>query len=266
MGMGHGHYVFRDMVTGEEVYSTMNRARFTAYTEFGMPSPSPVEILEKIIPEEELWPPEPGGSWESHHAYRAWVGNTWLMQDMIEDYFGPSANLEELVANGQLLQCEGYKAIYEEARRQKPYCSMALNWCYNEPWPTAANNSLINWPNLPKPGFYAVRDACRPVMASARNTRLVWKKGERFSTQLWMLNDRYARLESGVVQAKLVAGEKELPLGTWEFEGAGPNSNLQGPDVSGILPGWKTDRFHLVLEVKGHPEHNSSYTFLYHPK
>ena len=61
-----------------------------------------------------------------------------------------------LVANGQLLQCEGYKAIYEEARRQKPYCSMALNWCFNEPWPTAANNSIINWPNIPKPAFYAV--------------------------------------------------------------------------------------------------------------
>ena len=39
----------------------------------------------------------PGASWESHHAYKAWVGNTWLCQDMIEDYFGKSASLEELV-------------------------------------------------------------------------------------------------------------------------------------------------------------------------
>ena len=29
----------------------------TAYTEFGMPAPSSVEICETIIPEEELWPP-----------------------------------------------------------------------------------------------------------------------------------------------------------------------------------------------------------------
>ncbi|MEN8229472.1 MAG: glycoside hydrolase family 2 TIM barrel-domain containing protein [Bacteroidota bacterium] len=262
-GMGHGHYVFRDMDTGEEVYSTMNRARNTAYTEFGMPSPSPLELLKSIIPGEELWPPQPGTSWESHHAFNAWVGNTWLMQDMIEDYFGASANLEQLVLNGQLLQCEGYKAIYEEARRQKPYCSMALNWCYNEPWPTAANNSLLNWPNKPKPAFFAVRDACRPAMVSARNTKLRWKEGEEFSAQLWMLNDLPHTLEGGKVLVRLVADKMELLLSDWEYGDAEPNTNIQGPRVTGILPHWNSDRFSLELEVEGHPEYNSSYTFLY---
>ncbi|HAQ19448.1 MAG TPA: hypothetical protein DCR40_09490, partial [Prolixibacteraceae bacterium] len=135
MGMAHGNYVFRDLQTKEEVFSNMARAHYTAYTEFGMPAPASVEILKTIIPKEELWPPKPGASWESHHAYKAWVGNTWLCQDIIEDYFGVSNTLEELVANGQLMQGEGYKCIFEEARRQKPYCAMAANWCYNEPWP-----------------------------------------------------------------------------------------------------------------------------------
>lgn len=266
MGMGHGHYVFRDMDSGEEVYSTMNRARFTAYTEFGMPAPSPVEILKSIIPEAELWPPESGTSWESHHAYGAWVGNTWLMQDMIEDYFGKSADLEELVAHGQLLQCEGYKAIYEEARRQKPYCSMALNWCFNEPWPTAANNSIINWPNNPKPGFYAVSDACRPVMASARNTKLQWKEGEEFATRVWMLSDLPEEIDGGTMIIRLKAGEQELDLHTWEFDGLKANTNQEGPRVTGILPAWEIDRFTLELQVEGHPGYNSSYTFLYTSK
>ena len=89
MGVGHGHYVFRDWQSGEEVFQEMTRSRFTAYTEFGMPAPASVEILKTIIPVNELWPPKPGTSWESHHAYKAWVGNTWLCQDIIEDYFGP---------------------------------------------------------------------------------------------------------------------------------------------------------------------------------
>ena len=262
-GMGHGHYVFRDPDTGEEVYSIMNSARNTAYTEFGMPSPSSVKILRSIIPDDELWPPRPGTSWESHHAFNAWVGDTWLMKGMIEDYFGRSEHLEGLVAHGQLLQCEGYKAIYEEARRQKPYCSMALNWCYNEPWPTAANNSIINWPNIPKPAFYAVRDACRPVMASARNSRMQWKEGETFTTQLWILNDLPEGLAGGRVEARLVAGESVIELGEWEYEGAEANSNLAGPELSTLLPGLDADRFILELEVEGHPEYRSTYTFLY---
>ncbi len=262
MGMGHGHYVFRDQETGEEVFSTMQRAHQTAYTEFGMPGPSPVEILEAIIPENELWPPKPGTSWESHHAFNAWVGDTWLMMDMLEGYFGRAANLQELVEMGQLLQCEGYKAIYEEARRQKPYCSMALNWCYNEPWPTAANNSIINWPNWPKPAFYAVRDACRPVMASARNYKLTWSRGEQFSTQLWMLNDQYQRVEPGVLKATLMAGKKIMDLGSWEFGTIESNTNLEGPVLKAVLPRWASDGFILHLEVQGHPEYTSDYTFL----
>jgi beta-mannosidase len=262
MGMGHGNYVFRDMETGEEVYSSMNRAHFTAYTEFGVPSPSMVEILEAIIPEGELWPPRPGTSWESHHAFNAWVGDTWLMMDMIEDYFGKTSALEELVERGQLLQSEGYKAIFEEARRQKPYCSMALNWCFNEPWPTAANNSLINWPNWPKPAFYAVRDACRPVMASARNLKFKWKRGEQFSTQLWMLNDLYRTIEKGEVKATLMSGNKVVELGQWKFDHLGPNQNLPGPELKKFLPQWRGDGFTLYLQVVGHPEYNSSYSFL----
>ena len=261
-GMAHGHYVFRDPGSGEEVYSTMNRASNTAYTEFGVPAPSRVEILEAILPEDELWPPRPGSSWESHHAYNAWVGDTWLMPDMIEHYFGKPESLDDLVEGGQVLQSEGYKAIYEEARRQKPYCSMALNWCFNEPWPTAANNSLINWPNWPKPAFYAVKDACRPVLASARNTKFSWSRDEVFSTQLWMLNDLHESLEGGVMTATLISGRKHLELGSWEFGDADPNTNLEGPVVKDVLPLWKPGPFTLLLQVEGQPEYKSEYTFL----
>ncbi len=265
MGMGHGHYVFRDMDTGEEVYSLMTRAHNTAYTEFGVPSPSSVAVLRTIIPQEELWPPRPGTSWESHHAFNAWVGNTWLMQDMIEDYFGEVRTLQDLVNHGQLLQAEGYKAIYEEARRQKPYCSMALNWCFNEPWPTAANNSLINWPNIPKPAFSAVSNSCRPVLASARIEKLQWREGEIFETDIYLLNDRFRQIPPGRITVKLIAGDQSLEILSWDHPGTGPNENLVGPSARVVLPHWDTDRFQLVLEVNGKPEQNSSYTLLYKP-
>lgn len=265
-GMAHGHYVFRDMDNGEEVYSLMARARNTAYTEFGMPAPSSVDVLKSIIPEKELWPPKPGTSWESHHAFNAWVGNTWLMPEMLQDYFGPAPNLETLVAQGQLLQGEGYKAIYEGARRQKPYCTMALNWCFNEPWPTAANNSLINWPNIPKPAFYAVRDACRPFLASATIKKLKWREGEEFSADIWLLNDLPEKIATGKVVVKLKTEEKEILLLNWDFDAPEANKNVAGPTVRAVLPAWNADRFELFVEVECRPEYNSSYTMLYVPR
>jgi beta-mannosidase len=265
MGMGHGHYVFRDPESKEEVFQLMARADNTAYTEFGMPSPASVEILKSIIPEDELWPPKPGTSWESHHAFKAWIGNTWLMADMLADYFGEAKNLAELVANGQLIQCEGYKAIYEEARRQKPYCSMALNWCFNEPWPTAANNSLISWPDIPKPGFYAVKNACRPFLASARIKKFKYAEREEFSAGIWVLNDLPVQVVGGKMRIKLITDQAEIKLLDWEFDRTKENTNLHGPTVRCKLPAWETDRFKLILEVEGHPEYNSEYTLLYTP-
>lgn len=266
MGMGHGNYVFRDLNTNEEVFSNMARAHYTAYTEFGMPSPASVEILKTIIPKEELWPPKAGTSWESHHAFNAWVGNTWLCQEIIEDYFGVSNSLEELVANGQLMQGEGYKCIYEEARRQKPYCSMATNWCYNEPWPTAANNSLISYPNIPKPAFYAVKNACRPVLASVQLSKFKWSEGELFFADVWMLSDLPEDLPSGKVKIKLVAGTSEMVVLNWDYAPLQANVNQAGPTFRCKLPAWITDRFKVVLEVEGHPEYNSEYTLAYQPR
>jgi len=263
MGMAHGNYVFRFWETNEEVFQWMPRSDNSAYTEFGVPALSSVEVLKQIIPESELWPPKPGTSWESHHAFNAWVGDTWLMPDVLKSYFGEAKNIEELVANSQLLQSEGYKCIYEEARRQKPYCSMALNWCFNEPWPTAANNSLVNWPNAPKPGFYAVKNACRPFLASAQIKKFMYTEGEDFETDLWILNDLPNSISKGKISVKITADNFELKLLDWEYDTLPANTNLAGPTIRCKLPVINANSFKLVLEVEGHAGYSSEYTLLY---
>jgi len=263
MGMSHGHYVFKDPQNGEEVYAWMQRTQATAYTEFGMPGAASVDLLKKIIPEEDLFPPKPGTSWETHHAFNAWVGDTWLMKDILESYFGEAKDLETLVEQSQWLQGEGYKAIFEEARRQKPVCAMALNWCYNEPWITAANNSLISYPTLPKPAFYEVKNACRPFMASGKFDKFSWKEGETFTCEVFLLNDLYENIPSGQVNMKLKAGEKELVLLQWNFDAPSPNTNLKGPIGRIVLPNWNTNNFEVLIEVEGKPEYSSSYTLKY---
>lgn len=265
MGMGHGNYTFR-YPSGEDVFQAMHRAECTAYTEFGVPSPANAELLRAFIPPDELFPPKPGGAWEAHHAYGAWEGDTWLCEDTIEGYFGPSDSLEQLVERGQLLQSEGYKCIYEEARRQKPKCSMALNWCFNEPWPAAANNSIVCWPCEPKPALAAIGQACRPVLASAGIPKFEWREGEWFEPRLWMLSDSPQRVAAGRMRACLRLGERTYELLTWDFPELPPNGNAPGPTVRFRLPGAPSaERMVLLLSVDGQPEWNSGYTLLYRP-
>ncbi len=265
MGMGHGYYRFR-YPDGRDVFQAMPREGFTAYTEFGVPSPSDAEYLKNFIPEEELFPPRPGTSWEEHHAFNAWESPDWLALDVIEHYFGKTDSLELLVERGQWIQAEGLRFIFEEARRQKPVCSMALNWCYNEPWPTAANNSIISWRTRPKPAYYTVKAACRPVLASARIAKFVWEEGELFSAELWILNDSPECVPAGRVKAILRMGEKEILLLEWDYPEIAANTNLPGPVVRCYLPHGETDRIKLVLRVDGHPEMDSEYILPYRAK
>ena len=145
------------------------------------------------------------------------------------------------------MQSEGYKAIYEEARRQKPYCSMALNWCYNEPWP-------------------AVSNSCRPFCTSARLSKFVWNEGEEFFAEIWLLNDKYEKICPGKLRIKLQAGNETIEILTWDTPTTEKNTNLAGPTARFKLPKWTVDKFKLILEVDENPEYNSEYTLLYRPK
>ena len=280
-GWAHGGYQFR-LKNGEEVFQYFPKARYTAYTEFGVPGPASADLLRQIIPPEELFPPKEGSHWQHRHAFSAWDGSpdSWLELWCIEHYFGRPATLEQLVEWGQWLQCEGLKCIFEEARRQKPRCSMALNWCFNEPWPNAANNSLLSWPAAPKPALAAVGAALRPVLASARIPKFSWLSGETFQAELFLLNDSPTPLPAGRIEAILeirckitsentqasqhqpAAASVRVPFGVWDHPAASANTNLPGPTLNFTLPELTPGPLRLVLRVPGQPEWESEYDLL----
>ena len=257
-GMGHGGYTFYDPHARCDVFTLFQQSHCTAYTEFGVPGLSSLEDLKKIIPEDELFPIRDMGSWRLHHAFGAWGAARWLCMDVLEMYAcGPLDSLEKVVDLSVWLQTEGYKAVFEEARRQAPYCSMAINWCYCEPWITAAGNSLITYPVKPKPAYDAVKQALRPVMASARIPKFDWRAGERFSAEIWLLNDS-AHTAQETVQVSLEIGGQMIHLLDWNS--GETKENRLGPTVNLILPDIDTAEMTLRLDAG---EASSAYRLRY---
>ena len=264
MGVGHGGYLFCD-AKGRECMEVFQKARGTAYVEFGVPGPASVDLLRSIMAEPDLFPPRADGPWKTRHGFGAWEADaeTWLCLPTVERYFGRPESIEELVEWGQLLQAEGYKAIFEEARRQKPFCSMALNWCFNEPWPTAANNSLISWPCEPKPAYRAVKQSCRPTLASARVRKFAWREGEIFEAELWVLNDALKSVKGDRIEAHLRLDDEETFVLGWYFDSLDPDENRMGPVLRYRLPRIDSQTFRLMLRVEGRPDWNSEYAFCF---
>lgn len=262
-GMGHGGYTFYDSNKEMDVFTLFQNSRCTAYTEFGVPGVTDMENLKKIIPEDERFPIRNKGSWKLHHAFEAWGETRWLCMDVLARYTQkPLDTLERVVEQSTWLQCEGYKAIFEEARRQAPYCSMAINWCYCDAWITAAGNSLITYPVQEKPAYYAVKSALRPVLASARIPKFAWKGGECFCAELWLLNDAPAAVEK-IMKVYIRLGATEYLLLIWETGRVEANFNQIGPTINWILPNVEAETLTVILDTGD--EAASEYTLYYCP-
>jgi beta-mannosidase len=161
------------------------------------------------------------------------------------------------------LQRDGYKAIFEEARKQKPFCSMAINWCYNEPWKTAANNSIISYPNIPKAGYYAVTNSLRPILANARIPKFLWYSGEQFTMELWLLNDSTKGYPNFTIKAYIEIAEEDVLITEWKTGFITANQNKKGPGISYLLPDANTDRIRIKLKCMENDKYSSSYELKY---
>ena len=263
-GMAHGGYKFYSESQGGDVFNEFIRSKNTAYTEFGVPSSASLELLKKIIPEDEMFPVSDTKSWNIHHATNTKGGGNWLCLDVVERYFGAPKSIEDIVEKTNWLQSSGYQAAFEEIRKQWPYCSMMSNWCYDEPWITAANNSIVSYPAIPKPAYYSVKNALRPTLFSARIPKFDWKAGERFDAGIWLLNDRPERV-CGSVEVVLKVGETEFSLLKWDNAKAEANANFEGASVCCVLPDVETDHITLVLKAEN-DEMSNEYKLPYKPK
>ena len=247
-GMGHGHYVMR--ADGQEALQIFRSKDYTAYTEFGCAAPSPYTYLQQYIPADELETVEPGGSYELHHAVNAWRSKSdWFSKEIVEYFCGKTDTVKETAEKGVYVQGLMYQYVFEEIRKQWPTCSMALNWCFNEPWPTAAGNSLINYPAIPKPAYERVKNALRDAKASIRPEKLLWRFGEKCSIGLWILNDTPRPLASGTISAFLSWDDKEMPLLTWTYEAVPAMEKQQGPSLFFQVPVAADGRFYIRLEA-----------------
>ena len=254
MGMAHGPYAF-NLNDGREVIEVLAESRNTAYTEFGGGGFSTTETLKMIA---DIKNPS---EINKDNEIAAVHGEYWVRQQF-ERYFGKIESIESLIECSQYQQSVGQQFIFEEARRQKPYCSIVSNWCFNEPWPNIGNNSIISYPSNLKPAYYAVANACRSVLASARYRKLVNIAGETLDFDLFLLNDSLEKLPDGTVKVFIQVGEGErVNVLNWEYKDVPICTNAEGPTVRYKLPFVNgADTLSIILECG---EYSSKYTLLY---
>ena len=153
--------------------------------------------------------------------------------------------------------------MFEEMRKQAPRCSMALNWDFNEPWPCAAGNSLVNWPAEPKPALDSVREALRPTLASIRAFKNRYVTGEKLKAEVWLLNDSPDTIPPAEIGVYIESNGKTNRFYTVNTCDVSPRSNGKFGEFSIEITEDIADLFKIILKVDGRPEYDSEYTMFH---
>ena len=200
--------------------------------------------------------------WVSHHGFKAWNDDSWLRPYEIEYYFGGYESNDDFMRKSLFVQAISYKALFEEMRKQWPHCSMAINWDFNEPWPCVAGNSLVNYPNVPKPALKAVGEALRDRMVSVRTCKNRFLTGESITAEVWMLNDTGFETKPETVKVYLGEGENKRLLATVKCDKVGKRENKKIGEFTLTVSESLPQIFTLTLLAENEKELSSTYSFI----
>jgi beta-mannosidase len=171
---------------GEPVHNapTPESVAFTRYaedegrfiSEFGVLAAPDRETLRRWIPADQLSHHSPA---MDHHT----KDNPKNKIDMLlESVTGVAGDLDEFVDFSMIAQAEALKFGIEHFRRRAPHCSGTLVWQLNDCWPVLSW-ALLDYHGFGKAGYYAVKRAYAPVLASFKGS------------ELWVTNDTGAPVE-----------------------------------------------------------------------
>jgi len=172
-------------------YAAYNAAFPVECTEYGPAGAASIETLESIMPAEALWPiGAENWHWIWHKGRKAWHEQEWLCEPLFREVFGELSDLETTVRSSQFWQAEGLRYANQSMRRYRWHRSACASWTYNEPWPNAAQNCIVEYFGRPKTAYYYTKRAFAPLDVTAVYSSLEAPVGKPMPVELWGVNDR----------------------------------------------------------------------------
>jgi beta-mannosidase len=153
-------------------------------SEFGIHAAPVPETLRRVIPADQWFRHSPALDWHNKDSPKNKGDNLLLAST------GLPTDLDQSILFSQIAQAEGLKFGVEHFRRRKPHCSGTLVWQLDDCWPVLSW-SVIDYFGFRKAGYYYLRRAYAPVLASFRA-----RPGG--DVELWLTNDTASEMRDAV--------------------------------------------------------------------
>ncbi|MBQ7338409.1 MAG: hypothetical protein IJW40_08160 [Clostridia bacterium] len=156
-------------------YQSCNRDDSLLHSEVGAPAASRMELLVKYRGNAKLWPPT------KHNRYWLTRGAWWLHMEQMTDWFGEfdgeKMDVDTYVRAFRLTQAEALRYVSSAVRYAGDRKAGMIVWMGNEPFPNAANTSVLEFDGCPKPAYFELKRMFAHVMLGLRHDSVVARDG-----------------------------------------------------------------------------------------
>lgn len=171
--------------------------------EFGCEGLEDWTLMQERYPASWLpLPGEPASAWSPERIVRAQTA------DFYHFFYDRPDSPEEWVKSSQAFQAYATRVMTEAFRRDDRMISFAIH-LFIDAFPSGWMKAIMDCRRMPKPAFFAYRDALEPLMISLRTDKTVFFSGEDASAEGWICNDTEQEGEF-LLRYELLCGDRLL--------------------------------------------------------
>lgn len=119
------------------------------------------ESVKRMMPKEAMWPIR--NETFSFHTVLQGINYFDLVLKSLENRYGKSSNIENLLMKGQTLNYESARGMYEAYARNKYEALGITTWKYDAAWPAALTWQYVDWYLNVGGAYYGAKKACEPL-------------------------------------------------------------------------------------------------------
>lgn len=122
---------------------------------------APYESVKKMMPEADMWPIR--NETFSFHTVLQGVNYFDLVLKSLNERYGESTDIENLLMKGQALNYESARGMYEAYGRNKYDALGITTWKYDAAWPAVLTWQYVDWYLNVGGAYYGAKKACEPL-------------------------------------------------------------------------------------------------------
>ncbi|MCY3833966.1 MAG: hypothetical protein OXG85_13200 [Chloroflexi bacterium] len=185
----YSHFNDEDM---RDTGMTRGQYKMMRYGEFGCHTLAHLEVWQRELPPADQTPPYDEDNpvlIRKNIAQAVFTKQHWLLEPIMNSFFGPLDSLPTMLEAGQYLGAHGLRYAVDALRRRGRRLGGLMTWVLNEPWPNGGGPYHVDYDGRPLMIYDFLKQALAPISLSLRSGSNLYDPDTGLDADLWLVSD-----------------------------------------------------------------------------